>query len=91
MKGEEGCVAAIVVVLLLVIAVMYVVNGIMAEAANDRQVKILAKYKSPVDRTDTQRLDWIAAHPKSNPWANRGSDPRKEIDFAMDQEMEGGK
>lgn len=56
-----------------------------------RQKAVMANYKSPVERTDAQRLDWLTAHPKQAPWTKYGTDPRREIDFAMDQEEEATK
>jgi hypothetical protein len=59
-----------------------------AQAEKLRQQTVMANYRSPKDRTDAERLDWLTAHPTKTPWTKYGTDPRHEIDYTMDREEE---
>lgn len=47
---------------------------------------MMSGYTSPASPTDSDRLDWLDKHRTETPWVKWESDPRKEIDFMMDNE-----
>ena len=56
------------------------------ESERKEHQTLIAGYKSPVDRTDSDRLDWLDKHRDKTPWVQWESDPRREIDYLIDQE-----
>lgn len=90
-KGDVALTALASAFFLCLVAVM--VAGARDRAREqerriERHRRTMARYQSPVERTDAQRLDWLTAHPTLAPWTVDGTDPRHEIDYAMDQEQE---